>query len=230
MTSTPPLQSIVTTVTLTVLAIAGLATACRSAEPTTAPAPLAAHVFECDGGSRFVLARADGSAPAGEAVDLILPDRRIRLPRVVAASGVHYAAGGVSVWTKGRDGTLELDGRVSRCVENRRRSIAEDARARGVELRASGNEPGWVFELLADRMVFVEGYGAQRITVPRPPPQSSSTSPATVYVAVSEAHRLTVRSPPAQCVDTMSGDRHALNVEVDLDGKTYRGCGDPLYR
>ena len=114
---------------------------------------------------------------------------------MVAASGVHYAAGGVSVWTKGRDATLELDGRISRCVENRRRSIAEDARARGVELRASGNEPGWVFELLADRMVFVEGYGAQRITVPRPPP-GGSTSPATVYVAVTDAHRLTMPAVP----------------------------------
>lgn len=230
MTSSPPSRILISKVALTVLVIAGLATACRSTEPTTSPAPLAAHVFDCDSGSRLVLARVNGSAQAGEAVDLILPDRRIRLPRVVAASGVRYAAGGVSVWNKGRDATLEVDGRVSRCVENRRRSIAEDARARGVEFRATGNEPGWVLELFADRLVFTEGYGAQRITVPRPPQQSDSTSSETVYVAVTEAHRLTARSRPARCVDTMSGDRHALNVEVELDGKTYRGCGDALYR
>jgi len=167
---------------------------------------------------------------AAEAVDLVLPDRRYRLPRVVAASGVHYAAGAVSVWNKGREATLEIDGRASRCVENRPRSIAEDARARGVELRATGNEPGWTCELLADRLVFVEAYGARRVTTPRPARQSGSASGGDVYVAVTESHRLTVRIRPAPCVDTMSGERHGSTVEVELDGTSYRGCGDVLAR
>jgi uncharacterized membrane protein len=230
MTSSPPSRGLISKVALTVLVIAGLATACRSTEPTSSPAPLAAHVFDCDNETRFVLVRVDASAQAGDAVDLMLPHRRVRLPRVVAASGVHYAAAGVSVWNKGRETTLEIDGRVSRCVENRPRSLAEDARARSVELRATGNEPGWVFEFFADRLVFIEGYGAQRITLPCSPTQSGSTPAEAVYVAAGEGRRLTVRSRPARCIDTMSGDRHALNVEVELDGKTYRGCGDVRYR
>jgi len=81
----------------------------------------------------------------------------------VAASGAHYAAGNVSVWNKGREATLDLEGRVSRCVENRPRSILEDARDRGVELRGTGNEPGWVLELFTDRMVFIDAYGTRRV-------------------------------------------------------------------
>jgi uncharacterized membrane protein len=147
---------------------------------------------------------------------------------VVAASGVHYAAGTVSVWNKGREAALEIDGRVSHCVENRPRSIAENARARGVELRATGKEPGWTFELLADRLVFVAGYGARRVTTPRPAPQSESASGGDVYVAVMESHRLTVRIRPTPCVDTMSGERHGSTVDVGLNGTSYRGCGDVL--
>jgi membrane-bound inhibitor of C-type lysozyme len=192
---------------LVTLILVGLVAGCRSAnpvarhsaDPVAAPtAPLAAHVFDCDSGPSFVLARIEGGTEVGEAVDLVLPDRRYRLPRVVAASGVHYAAGSVSVWNKGREATLEVDGRVSRCVENRPRSIAEDARTRGVEFRATGNEPGWMFELLPDRLVFVEAYGARRGTTPRPARQSGSPSGSDVYVAVTESHRLTVRIRPTR--------------------------------
>jgi hypothetical protein len=31
-------------------------------------------------------------------------------------------------------------------------------------------------------------------------------------------------------VDTMSGDRHSATVEVELDGRRYRGGGDALTR
>jgi putative lipoprotein len=221
---------------LLMLILAGLAAGCRSADPAAHRsadpvahlAPLAAYAFDCDSAPSFVLARIEGGTEAGEAVDLILPVRRYRLPRVVAASGVHYAAGAVSVWNKGREATLEVDGRVSRCVENRPRSIAEDARARGVEFRATGNEPGWMFELLPDRLVFVDAYGARRITTPRPARQSGSPSGGDVYLAVTESHRLTLRIRPTPCVDTMSGDRHGSTVEVELDGTRYRGCGDAL--
>jgi heat shock protein HslJ/uncharacterized membrane protein len=188
-----------------------------------ATSPLAAYAFECQDGREFVLVNV-----SGDAIDVIASGRRLRLPQVPAASGVRYAADGVSVWTKGREATLVLDGRTSACVVDRRRSIIEDARARGAEFRASGNEPGWVWELLGDRMVFVGDYGAERVTTPRPPQQSGSMPGETRYTAVTETHRLTVRILPRACVDTMSGARHTATVEVDLDGRTLRGCGDAL--
>ena len=231
------------------LVTAALAAGCRASEPTlrtsepashpaepaamtpspATTAPLAAYVFDCDGGTSFILAMNKGGTGTDEAVDLVLPDRRYRLPRVVAASGVHYAAGTVSVWNKGREATLDLDGRVSRCVENRPRSIVEDARARGVEFRATGNEPGWVLEVLADRIVFIDAYGARRVATPRPARLGGAAGDE-VYVATTESHRLAVRIRPEPCVDSMSGTRHGSSVEVELDGAARRGCGDALTR
>jgi putative lipoprotein len=103
-----------------------------------------------------------------------------------------------------------------------------DARARGVEFRASGNEPGWVLEMFADRLVFVGDYGATRASTPRPALQEQPGSGERAYAAVTEAHRLTVRVRRAPCVDTMSGEQFEASVEVELDGRPYRGCGREL--
>lgn len=194
----------------------------------SAPVPLQAHAFDCSEGPSFVLVRVEGAAGPGEAIDLVLPGGRRRLPRVPTASGERYTDTGVSVWSKGREATLELDGRIATCVEDRRRSILEDARSRAVEFRASGNEPGWIFELLPDRMAFVGGYGEERVATPRPAPSAGPGPGETVYAAVTAAHRLTVRIRDASCLDSMSGDRYEATVEVELDGRTHRGCGQRL--
>jgi putative lipoprotein len=191
-------------------------------EPT-----LAARAFDCEDTRDFVLASADG--PPGErAVDLIVSGRRHRVPQVRTASGTRYAAEGISVWTKGREARLELDGRVSKCVENRARSIVEDARVRGAEFRATGNEPGWVWELFGDRMVFAGRYGAERLTMPRPSRVSGPGIGEERYAAAADGRRLTVRIVARPCIDSMSGARHASTVEIELDGRAHRGCGDPL--
>jgi putative lipoprotein len=194
-------------------------------EPASTAAPLAAYAFECDDEQTFVLSRIAGKT---DALDLALGERHQRLTHVRTASGAQYAADGVSVWTKGREAMLEVAGRVTTCRENRRRSILEDARARGVEFRASGNEPGWVWELLSNRMVFVGAYGADRITTSRVDAPNASTQGGAVYLGVAESRRMTVRVVPGPCVDTMSGELAMSTVQVELDGKTYRGCGDAL--
>jgi putative lipoprotein len=194
-------------------------------EPASTAAPLAAYAFECDDEQTFVLSRIAGKT---DALDLALGERHQRLTHVRTASGAQYAADGVSVWTKGREAMLEIAGRVTTCRENRRRSILEDARARGVEFRASGNEPGWVWELLSNRMVFVGAYGADRITTSRVDAPNASTQGGAVYLGVAESRRMTVHVVPGPCVDTMSGELAMSTVQVELDGKTYRGCGDAL--
>jgi uncharacterized membrane protein len=228
----------------TIVIVAGLAMRCRSGEPPsvespagassvadgidatgTTSTPLVAYAFECDDQQRFVLFRVPKQP---DAMDLVLGDRRQRLKHDRSGSGAQYAADGISVWTKGREAMLEVAGRVTTCREDRRRSILEDARARGVEFRASGNEPGWVLELMSDRMVFVGAYGAERVTTPRTGGAGGSTPGAAVYAGVVEGHRLTARVIPGPCFDTMSGEQLASSVEVELDGKRYRGCGEAL--
>jgi len=191
------------------------------------PVPVQAHAFDCGGGMSFVMVRTEGALP-GQAIDLVLASGRRRLSRVPTASGERYADGGVSVWNKGSEATLELDGRTYTCTEDRPRSIMENAKIRGVEFRASGNEPGWNFELFPDRMAFVGGYGTERATTPRPTPRIGPAPGESEYAAVTEAHRLTVRIREVQCADSMSGDRYEATVEVELDGKEYRGCGQGL--
>lgn len=118
---------------LSVLAGMLLAAGCRSAEPprpagpgATAPEPLRASAFDCDGGVGFVMAQVAGSAGTSDAIDLVLPDRRHRLLRRQTASGTRYAQGGIAVFSKGPQAILDLDGRIYRCVENPQRSIVED--------------------------------------------------------------------------------------------------------
>ena len=188
-------------------------------------APLTALAFECDDGQKFVLTRVAGKP---DAIDLRLGDRHQHLAHVSTGSGAQYTADGLSVWTKGLEAMLEVAGRVTTCRENRRRSILEDARARGVEFRASGNEPGWVWELLADRMVFIGAYGAERVTTSRSEAPSGGTPGGAVYAGAAEAHRLTARILAGPCVDPMSGDLSESTVEIELDGKRYRGCGEAL--
>ncbi len=191
------------------------------------PVPLHAHAFNCGRGMSFVMVRPESALP-GQAIDLVMASGRRRLSRVPTASGERYADGGVSVWNKGSQATLELDGSTYTCTEDRPRSIMENAKIRGVEFRASGNEPGWIFELFPDRMAFVGGYGTERATTPRPTPRLGPAPGESEYAADTEAHRLTVRIRELQCVDSMSGERYEATVDVELDGKVYRGCGQGL--
>jgi heat shock protein HslJ len=80
-----------------------------------APSELAA--FDCDGGLGFVMAPSASDTGTSDAIDLVLPDGRQRLARVPAASGARYTAGKISVWNKGREAILDLDGHVYKCRE-----------------------------------------------------------------------------------------------------------------
>jgi putative lipoprotein len=183
---------------------------------------LAAYAFDCAGGPSFVL------EPVGaEMADVMLPQGPRRLTRERTASGVKYSDKDGYVWSKGRAATLELGERNYQCVENRARSIREDARARGVEFRGAGNEPGWVLEILADRIIFTGNYGSERTVTPRPAATNDPASGATLYTAVTEAHKLQARIEKRECRDSMSGEPFEARVEVQLDGRIYRGCGYP---
>lgn len=71
------------------------------------------HVFECRGGPRFTL-----TVVAADAVSVALPGGQVRrLTRDRTASGTRYTDGRVTVWTKGGEASLELDGRRHECAE-----------------------------------------------------------------------------------------------------------------
>jgi len=71
------------------------------------------HVFACRDGPRFTL-----TVVAADAVSVALPGGQVqRLTRDRTASGTRYTDGRVTVWTKGREASLELDGRRHECAE-----------------------------------------------------------------------------------------------------------------
>jgi heat shock protein HslJ/uncharacterized membrane protein/membrane-bound inhibitor of C-type lysozyme len=182
-----------------------------------------ARAFECSDGPGFVLVPVLGGDAALE-----LSRDVLRLTPAPAASGARYSDGRVSVWNKGGEALLELGGFTYRCTESRAGSIRADARLRGVDFRATGNEPGWVLEVLRDRIVFMGSNGTERVTVPRLPPQIDFVSGETLYLAETDVHRVRILIRERECVDSMSGDRSEASVSVEIDERAYRGCGYTL--
>lgn len=185
---------------------------------------LRAFVWRCEDGTRLIT---DGR-PAAQEITLRLPERTVTLNREETASGARYGDGEITFRPEGRSATLEIgDARVA-CTEDRPASIIESARREGVKVWASGNEPGWNLEIRPRRMVFVTGYGAERVETPAVEPESGTAAAETVYRAATELHTLTVALRDAECVDSMSGTRYPVAVRVELDGTAYQGCGRRL--
>ncbi|MGH7726613.1 MAG: MliC family protein [Candidatus Eiseniibacteriota bacterium] len=194
--------------------------------PTTPTAPASStttrtFVFECEGTEFEVRANEDTAW-------VFMPGRGVALPHVPAASGAKYEAAGIVFWSHGDEAMIEVDGRTYKaCRNNPAKAVWADAKLRGIDFRATGNEPGWMLEI-ADgaRIDLVLDYGATSVHTPAPPPTVDGRA---VYHAVTEAHDLTVTIEPTPCQDSMSGADFPSRVTVLIDGKTYKGCGRALH-
>lgn len=157
-----------------------------------------------------------------------LEDRYIILSRVPSASGVKYQEGSTAFFSKGDEAMLELDGeRYTSCELAPARAPWEDARRRGVNFRAVGNESGWHLEIQQGRQIlFVSDYGMRRVMVPDPGEKLDGE--VRIYHAITDAHDLRVEIVEEDCRDTMKGDRYPSEVSVQINGKLYLGCGRDL--
>jgi uncharacterized membrane protein len=108
-----------------------------------------------------------------------------------------------------------------------RRDPWSDARARGVDLRAIGQEPGWYLEIdHGTSMRVVYDYAERQASLPAPEPVTSGRT--TTYDAETSEHRVRVIVDERPCSDVMSGEAFPCTVTVEIDGRTLRGCGRPL--
>ena len=157
-----------------------------------------------------------------------LEDRYTILSQVRSASGVRYQEGDTVFWTKGDEAMLTVDNqRYEGCHLVPGRVPWEDARRRGVEFRAVGNEPGWYLEIHPGRhLLFVGDAGMQRVLLPDPGAKLSGFT--RVYHAISETNDLQVEIVDEICSDTMSGTSFPSQVTVYLNGNTLFGCGRSL--
>ncbi|KPK31471.1 MAG: hypothetical protein AMJ66_08690 [Betaproteobacteria bacterium SG8_40] len=193
-----------------------------------APAPGRAgstFVYECGDGLRFT-ARIEG-----ETAWLFLPSGTISLPHVEAASGAKYSDGSVTFWSKGESAMLEGGNQPrTECSNNRAEAIWEDAKLRGADFRATGNEPGWYLEISREYgILLVTAYGTERYEFAPTEPSSDSALRKTTYKAAQAGHELTVTLEGRDCADSMSGAKFETTVTVMIDGNKLTGCGRPLH-
>lgn len=223
------------TFAITVVLLAGCGADKGASEPeqekharplTTVPGrPGQTFVYECNDGSQFT-ARIEG-----EKVWLFLQSGTVSLPHVQAASGAKFSDGTTTYWSKGESALLERPGHERiECTNNRRKAIWEDAKLRGADFRAIGNEPGWNLEISKGYgIVFVTNYGSDRYAFSLPEPVSDQGSRTTVYKVKEDGHELEIILKGKRCADTMSGEQFETTVTVKFDGTTLNGCGRPLH-
>jgi putative lipoprotein len=182
-------------------------------------------VFECPNDFTFT-ARIEG-----QTAWLFLPGQTVSLPQVPSASGAKYSDGQTTFWNKGDEARLEIgEDRHQECSNNRARAIWEHAKLNGVDFRAVGNEPGWHLELKRGQTILlVSDYGQSSYVFDTPEPQEGEGTGTTTYRAQNQEHDLELRLQSRPCRDSMSGELFETTVTVNLDGRTFQGCGRALH-
>jgi len=127
------------------------------------------------------------------------------------------------------DGTLVLTTDDARQITFRRleSSSLQDARARGVNFRAVGQEPGWVVEQ-DEQITAVLDYGATQLMIPTPSADTAADGTVT-YDTSTDTDHLLLTIKKKICIDSMSGESHQSTVQLQVNDKNYQGCGDWLY-
>lgn len=103
-----------------------------------------------------------------------------------------------------------------------------NARERGIDFRAVGQEPGWYVEVDHEKgLRLIYDYGEQQVVVASPL-QPSGRDGTTMYAGAAGGHQVEVAIENTACRDTMSGEPYPQTVTVNVDGRALRGCGRPL--
>lgn len=189
-----------------------------AADPATSAT--GTYVYRCAEDVRFVVRVQEDS------VRLSLGMDHFTLPQALAASGTRYTNDSITFWSKGLEARLETraDTLVG-CQGTPADTPWEASRLLGYEVRAVGQEPGWMVEIEPDRRMHVlADYGQIEFEMDAPIERAGPNG-ETVYRAPPGEHRVEVRVLESPCQDTMSGEDFPLTVHLLLNGTEYQGCG-----
>jgi putative lipoprotein len=205
----------------------GLAACAGAPEEAAPPRPEPVYqAWRCADGTR--LATAFGEV--GAALRLRIGETRWRLPPERTASGAAWAGEGVRFWNRGEEALLERDAERTRCTVDRVGGAELEAAARGVRLRALGNEPGWVLELAPGGVRWVTDYGTRSLRF-GPPERSEDPAASqhwwTAAPVDGDGAPLRVAVAPGPCHDA-AGRPFPLTVTVHHEGRRHPGCGRSL--
>ena len=120
------------------------------------------------------------------------------------------------------------------CMEDRRGSLVEDAKLRGVDFRATGNEPPWILEMGPAEIVVYTGYESVPHPFPAVEPRSDPDETLSEWATADDSGRILhvavwIPADGSACLDSMSGERFESTVEITLDDRTLVGCGRALH-
>ena len=152
-------------------------------------------------------------------------------PEIMSVEQSYLSTLGAATRVERRDGgVLVLTTESAAQILFRRQESAslQDARSRGIDFRGVGQEPGWIVELKeGDEIKAVLDYGATTLALPAPSGETSADGVVT-YDASTDTDHLVLNIKGKTCVDAMSGESHPSTVELMVNDKPYRGCGDWL--
>ena len=180
-------------------------------------------VYECQDNKNFVLQIREHDAW------LFSKGLSTSLRQVPSASGLKYENDDIVFFSKGYEAFLITPGmKYELCSNNRFKAIWEDAKLRGNDFRAIGNEPGWYLEIAHNgaKTLLVTDYGNEKYELSFPKPLHSVQTRTTRY-RIKGFIDIYIESK--KCQDSMTGHNYESMVKVIVDGKVYRGCGKTLH-
>jgi uncharacterized membrane protein len=168
-----------------------------------------------------------------KSVWLFLPGTTVELPKADDSSSTGSTAlfsnGTIRFQRTANEASLETPDGTDQCIENRARSILEDAKLRGVDYWATGNEPGWILEIDSDEIRFTTAYGTTLHSFPFRGHKVIEGTRKVIYSSENPNHSISVELDGYPCTDSMSGKVYETSANVILDSTLYPGCGRGLH-
>lgn len=190
--------------------------------PTEGPSTDTTSAFRC--GDLLLGVVTDNAA---ETVTVSWSGHRRTLPAIADPSGAAYADDrGTRFEHHDGEATFAHDGAPPvTCQATDEISPWDEARARGVSLRAIGNEPGWLAEITPGDPPSLRAqldYGERVVEVPA---LSKDEALPGFTGSTGDGFAVSLRFVEGACSDGMSDQSYPASVELTVGADRYQGCG-----
>jgi len=107
-------------------------------------------------------------------------------------------------------------------------NVWHQAKLRGVEFRAIGQEPAWLLEITGGSEIMLStDYGQVVKRYPYVEPVVRQEQRRTLYLIDDENIEIEIHGQP--CQDVMSGEEFSVSVTIRTATRALKGCGRALY-
>jgi membrane-bound inhibitor of C-type lysozyme/uncharacterized membrane protein len=219
---------------LIVLLIAGLS-ACESAEDVPPPSagepemepilpgfrmPMT-FAYSCRGDIEFVIR----IEPDQDYLTILIDERTLRLQPTASPVGARYEAENIVFWLRDNVAVLYRDGHKHvNCLENRRLSLIEDARYRGVSVWGVGNRPDWRVEVGPNHILLETTAGTELHVFPLDT-TPDITDTKRNYASDNNDNDIVIAAEAKQCYDNLSNVTYDTTLTVQFNDQFLHGCG-----